>query len=145
MIAVDTNVLVYAHRAEADLHEAAATELGLLAEGTAAWGLPVFCVGEFIRVVTHRRILNPPSTLPQAVSFLERVLASPSCRIVRPGPDFVGLLTAASIEAGARGNLVFDAQIVALCREHGISTILTNDRDFRRFENPRVRLLGEMA
>ena len=69
-------------------------------------------------MVTHRRILNPPSTLPQAVSFLERVLASPSCRIVRPGPDFVSLLTAASLAAGARGNLVFDAQIVALCREH---------------------------
>ncbi len=53
--------------------------------------------------------------------------------------------TAASLAAGARGNLVFDAQIVALCREHGISTILTNDRDFRRFETPRVRLLGELA
>jgi len=145
MIAVDTNVLIYAHRAETDLHAVAARELVLLAEGTAAWGLPVFCVGEFIRVVTHRRILNPPSTLPQAVSFLERVRASPSCRIVRPGPDFVSLLTAASLAAGARGNLVFDAQIVALCREHGISTILTNDRDFRRFEDPRVRLLGEMV
>jgi len=145
MIAVDTNVLIYAHRAETDLHEAAATELVFLAEGTAAWGLPVFCVGEFIRVVTHRRIFNPPSTLAQAVSFLERVLASPSCRIVRPGPDFVSLLTAASVAAGARGNLVFDAQIVALCREHGISTILTHDRDFRRFEDPHVRLLGEPA
>ena len=145
MIAVDTNVLFYAHRAEADLHAEAAGQLLLLAEGTTAWGLPVFCAGEFIRVVTHRRILNPPSTLPQAISFLERVLASPSCRVVRPGPDFVSLLTAASIEAGARGNLVFDVQIVALCREHGISTILTNDRDFRRFRDPRVRLLGESA
>lgn len=57
----------------------------------------------------------------------------------------VGLLTAASLESGARGNLVFDAQIVALCREHGISTILTSDRGFRRFENPRVRLLGELV
>lgn len=145
MIAVDTNVLIYAHRTETDLHAAAVGELVVLAEGTAVWGLPVFCVGEFIRVVTHRRILNPPSTLRQAVSFLERLLASPSCRIVRPGSDFVSLLTAASLAAGARGNLVFDAQIVALCREHGISTILTNDRDFHRFENPRVRLLGELA
>ena len=107
-------------RLETDLHAAAVRELIVLAEGTAVWGLPVFCVGEFIRVVTHRRILNPPSTLPQAVSFLERLLASPSCRIVRPGPDFVSLLAAASLAAGARGNLVFDAQIVALCREHGI-------------------------
>jgi len=88
---------------------------------------------------------EPPSTLPQVVSFLEGVLASPSCRIVRPGPDFVSLLTAASLEAGARGYLVFNAQIVALCRERGISTILANERGFRRFENPRVRLLGKMA
>lgn len=145
MIAVDTNVLIYAHRTETDLHAAAARELVFLAEGTTGWGLPVFCVGEFIRVVTHRRILNPPSTSPQAVSFLERVLASPSCRIVRPGPDFVSLLTAASLAASARGNLVFHAQIVALCREHGISTILTNDRDFRRFDSLRVRLLSELA
>lgn len=145
MIAVDTNVLIYAHRAETDLHAAAAGQLVSLAEGTAAWGLPVFCVGEFIRVVTHRRILNPPSTLTQAVSFLEQVIASPSCRIVRPGPDFVDLLTATAVEADARGNLVFDAQIAALCREHGISTILTNDRDFRRFDHLRVRFLGELV
>ena len=61
------------------------------------------------------------------------------------GSDFVSVLTAASLPAGARGNLVFDAQIVALCREHRISTILTNDRDFQRFGHPRVRLLGEPA
>ena len=140
MIAVDTNVLIYAHRTETDLHEVAARELVALAEGTAAWGLPVFCVGEFLRVVTHRRVLHPPSTLAQAVSFLEGVIASPACRVVRPGPDFVSLLAAEAREARARGNLVFDAQIAALCREHGISTILTNDRDFGRFRHLRVRL-----
>lgn len=145
MIAVDSNVLIYAHRAETDFHTQAAAHLVSLAERTVAWGLPVFCVGEFIRVVTHRRILNPPSTLSQAVSFLEGVVASPSCRVVRPGPDFVGLLAATVQSVGARGNLVFDAQIAALCREHGISTILTNDRDFMRFDHLRVRLLGESA
>ena len=142
MIAVDTNILIYAHRAETELHEAAARELVALAEGTAAWGLPVFCVGEFLRVVTHRRVLSPPSTLAQAVSFLEGVIASPTCRIVRPGPDFTSLLATEAREARARGNLVFDAQIAALCREHGILTILTNDRDFGRFRHLRARLLG---
>jgi predicted nucleic acid-binding protein len=37
-------------------------------------------------------------------------------------------------EADARGNLVFDAQIIALCREHGVSKILSNDRDLERFD-----------
>ena len=141
MIAVDTNVLIYAHRAETSLHAVASQELVALAEGTTRWGLPVFCIGEFIRVVTHRRVFNPPSTLPQAAGFLQDVVASPSCRIVLPRRDFTGLLIDSVLQAGARGNLVFDAQIVALCREHGIATILTNDRDFDRFRDLRVRYL----
>jgi predicted nucleic acid-binding protein len=32
-----------------------------------------------------------------------------------------------------RGNLVFDAQIAAVCLEHGATTLLTEDRDFSRF------------
>ena len=63
MIAIDTNILVYAHRSETDLHSAATAELVALAEGVAPWGLPIFCVTEFMRVVTHRRVFNPPSTV----------------------------------------------------------------------------------
>lgn len=95
--------------------------------------------------VTHRLVLNPPSTLAQALLFLGKVLASSTCRIVRPGPEFVDLCADTVFTASARGNLVFDAQIVALCREHGISTIVTNDRDFRRFDHLRARLPGESA
>ena len=112
-----------------------------LAEGTAHWGLPVFCAVEFLRVVTHRRVFNPPSSLAQAAEFLEGIVASPSCRIVLPGAGFLGLLTAVSQRADARGNLMFDAQIAALCQEHGISAILTNDRDFERFDGIEVRYL----
>lgn len=134
MIAVDTNVLVYAHRAETELHGPAARALTALAEGATPWGLPVFCAVEFLRVVTHRRVFNPPSTLAQALRFLEGVAASPSCRLALPGFGFLELLSAVSRQADARGNLMFDAQIAALCREHGISSVLTNDRDFERFE-----------
>ena len=143
MIAVDTNVLIYAHRAETSLHEVASRDLVALAQGPSRWGLPVFCVAEFIRVVTHRRVFNPPSTPSQATGFLTDVIASPSCRIVRPGPEFTSLLIETVLGTGAKGNLVFDAQIVALCREHGIATILTNDRDFDRFRNLNVRVLGQ--
>ncbi|MDE2655815.1 MAG: type II toxin-antitoxin system VapC family toxin [Gemmatimonadetes bacterium] len=141
MIAIDTNVLVYAHREETGLHAVAGRVLVAMAEGATRWGLPVFCIGEFIRVVTHRRVFSPPSTLSQATGFLTDVIASPSCRIVRPGPEFTSLLVETVLRTGARGNLVFDAQIVALCREHGIATILTNDRDFERFHDLSVRVL----
>ena len=141
MIAIDTNILIYAHRAESDLHAAAARELVALAEGAAHWGLPIFCAVEFLRVVTHRRVFNPPSSLAQALDFLEGVVASPKCRIILPGAGFLALLTAASQRADARGNLMFDAQIAALCREHGIAELLTNDRDFECFERLDVRYL----
>jgi predicted nucleic acid-binding protein len=36
-------------------------------------------------------------------------------------------------ESGVSGNLIHDAHIVALCREHGVDQIVTGDGDFRRF------------
>lgn len=143
MIAVDTNILVYAHRSETDLHDVAAAAIIKLAEGIVPWGLPVFCITEFLRVVTHRRVFSPPSTMSQALGFVDDVIASPVCRVVRPGREFLRLLAETARAADARGNLMFDAQIAALCREHGIASVLTNDRDFARFEHVRVRYPGE--
>ena len=86
MIAVDTNVLIYAHRGETAWHEAARARLVALAEGPARWGLPVFCVTEFMRVVTHGRVFNPPSSISQAAAIhRELFLAAPNCELVRPG------------------------------------------------------------
>ena len=142
MIAVDTNILIYAHRAESEWHEAAASRLVELGEGVERWALPVFCVTEFMRVVTHRRVFNPPSTVAQAAEFIESVTASPSCEVVRPGAEFVHRLLATAREADSHGNLMFDAQIAAVCREHGIDGILTNDSDFARFDALDVHRLG---
>jgi hypothetical protein len=133
VIAVDTNILVYAHRVEAPKHRLALARLEKLAGGGVPFGIPVFCLGEFVRVVTHRRVFDPPSTLEQALGALRALLISPSARILNPGDDFFQNLTAAAHEARATGNLAFDAQIVAVCREHGVGTILSEDRDFQRF------------
>lgn len=134
MIAVDTNIMIYAHRAESELHEAAASRLVALCEGVERWALPVFCVTEFMRVVTHRRVFNPPSTMVQAAEFIESITAAPSCEVVQPGSEFLQRLLAIAREADSRGNLMFDAQIAALCWEHGIDGILTNDTDFAHFK-----------
>ena len=141
MIAVDTNILIYAHRRETDLHRAATLRLTALAEGVERWALPIFCVTEFMRVVTHRRVFNPPTTVAQAAAFIEGLVAAPSCELLQPGPEFLDLLIASVREADASGNLIFDAQIAALCQENGIDTILTNDRDFARFEPLQARRL----
>lgn len=145
MIAVDTNVLIYAHRRETEFNAVATARLVGLAEGTEPWALPVFCVTEFMRVVTHRRVFNPPSTIAQALEFVNGIVAAPTCCVALPGAEFLGHLDTTARQAEARGNLMFDAQIVALCREHGIAEILTNDRDFRRFERMQVHRLDEVS
>lgn len=143
MIAVDTNVLVYAHREEFPLHRAARQRLQHLAEGSALWGLPVFCLAEFVRVVTHPRVLTPPSRLEEALAALRGLIESPSLVLMAPGERFWPLLHEAMGQAQAAGNLAFDAQIVALCREHGVRAFLTEDRDFARFAGFPVAHLEE--
>jgi toxin-antitoxin system PIN domain toxin len=134
MIAVDTNILIYAHREELPLHRKARARLIELAEGDALWGIPVFCLAEFVRVVTHPRLFDPPYGVDEACRALDRVLESPSLRLLQPGARFWSLFVEAAREANAAGNLVFDAQLVAVCRENGVSALLTEDRDFARFK-----------
>ena len=60
MIAIDTNILVYADRSDLPRHKEAVAALRKLAEGDEAWALPVFCTAEFVRVVSHARIFDSP-------------------------------------------------------------------------------------
>ena len=141
MIAIDTNVLVYAHRAETELHKVALEHLTCLCEGNQPWALPAPCLSEFFRVATHTKVFNPPSKLTEALDFAKSVTEAPACRLLAPGKHYLEHLFSVMQEADARGNLVFDAQIVALCREHSVSTVLTNDRDFERFDGISVDYL----
>jgi toxin-antitoxin system PIN domain toxin len=142
MLAVDTSILIYAHRSETGLHQPAAAWLVTLANGVQRWALPVFCIAEFMRVVTHQRAFNRPSTLADAAKFIEALTVAPACEVIQPGPEFLQQLLATAREAEATGNLIFDAQIAALCYEHGVREILTNDDDFRRFQDLRVLRLA---
>ncbi len=141
MIAVDTNVLICAHRSETELHSKAKHRLTQIAECGEPCAIPVFCLTEFIRATTHRRVFYPPSTLSQAVGFLKGILAAPTCHIALPGEGFFRLLESTLHRGNARGNLAFDAQIAALCQEHGIDRLLTNDRDFERFGKMDIEFL----
>jgi toxin-antitoxin system PIN domain toxin len=140
VIALDTNILVYAHRAEMAQHAAARAALAALAEGDEPFGVPVTVATEFLRVVTHPRVFRPPTDMPTARAALDAVLDSPSARLLAPGPRHRALLAEAIEEGDATGNLVLDAAIVATCREHAVRTILTNDLDFRRF--PSIEVAG---
>jgi toxin-antitoxin system PIN domain toxin len=134
VIAVDTNVLIYAHRSETAQHPGALERLKTVAESDEPWGLPVFCIAEFVRVVTHLRVFTPPSRLQVALDFVDRLLESPSVRLLLPGEDFAKIFRRICESADVRGNLAFDAQVVAVCVEHGARDLVTADRDFARFE-----------
>ncbi|MDX2167208.1 MAG: VapC toxin family PIN domain ribonuclease [Deltaproteobacteria bacterium] len=105
MIAIDTNVLVCAHREEMPLHAPALERLRMLAEGGTPWALPIFCVEELVRVVTHPRVFHPPTDLETALAFLDQVLGSPSARMVLPGPTFPARFAEACRDGAVQGKI----------------------------------------
>ncbi len=139
MIALDTNILVYARREELPEHDVAAGLLRNLAEGSQIWFLPWPCVYEFLRVVTHPRVFDPPTDLGVALEDLGSLLRSPSLVLIGEGRGHFRRLREAATDARVFGNLVHDAHIAALCLEHGVTELLTRDRDFGRFKGLAVR------
>ena len=139
MIAVDTNLLVYAHREDARLHAAAAACLRRLAEGSEAWALPWPCVHEFLAVATHPRIYAPPTPVAQAVAQVDAWMESPSMVPLGESPGYWRTLRDMVVGGRVAGPLVHDARVAALCRHHGVREIWTADRDFTRFPGVAVR------
>lgn len=133
MIAVDTNILVYAHRRDSAFHDVARERVGGLAEGRGAWALPWPCLHEFVGIVTHPRIYKTPTPLARALDQVEAWLESPLVSLLaESGAHWVTLkrlLQAARVS----GPQVHDARIAALCVDHGVRELWTADRDFGRF------------
>lgn len=142
MIAVDTNVLVYAHRRAAAEHTVASRLLRELAEGAEPWAIPWPCVYEFFSVVTSVRIWKTAASTPdQAWSQLAAWFASPGARLLAEPDDFAAQLGPFVRRARVRGPVVHDARVAAICIAHGVEKLLTRDRDFSLFpelaiENP---------
>lgn len=133
MIFVDTNMLVYARRAELPQHPVALELLHRLAHGDEPWTVPWPCVYEFLRVVTHPRVFSPPTRLEVALEDLESLFESPSFRFVTEGRAHFRHLRSLAVAAAVSGNLLHDAHIAVLATEHGAKQLLTADRDFSRF------------
>lgn len=144
MIAVDTNLLVYAHRGDSQWHEPAAAALQQLAEGKSAWALPWPCAYEFLAIVTHPRIYNPPTSMSQAIEQVEAWAESPSLVWLTEGEGHWETLRASLLESKMKGPQVHDARVATLCLRHGVRELWTADRDFSRFPSLRTRnpLLG---
>ena len=138
MQVIDTNILIHAEVESSPRHSAALDIVRRLAEGTLPWAIPWPCVYEFLRVVTHPRVFHPPVPLNIALEDLKQVLASPSLFLLAETGRHASVLEQVIRQAEATGNLIHVAHIVALCLEHGVSEIITGDRDLSRFEGLKI-------
>jgi hypothetical protein len=143
MIAVDTNILVYAHRRDVPENPRAFGALkGLLDAGT-AWGMPWPCVHEFIGVVTHPRVTPAPTTIAAALQQVEAWLLAPGCTLLGEAPDHLTRLSQLLRASGAVGPRVHDARVAAICLGAGVDVLWSVDRDFSRF--PGLRVVNPLA
>ncbi|MFA5909765.1 MAG: TA system VapC family ribonuclease toxin [Vicinamibacterales bacterium] len=133
MIAVGTNLLVYAHRKDSPWHHAAEPLVRSLAEGTAPWAIPWPCLHEFLAIVTHPRIYAPPTPQPAALAQVDAWLASPTHVLLAEGPGYWATLAATLRASKVSGAQVHDARVAALCVHHRVSELWSADRDFSRF------------
>lgn len=134
MIAVDTNILVYAHRAESAFYTQAYACMQTLAEGNRRWGIPVSCLHEFLAVVTNTKIFRPASSHEQAIAQIDAWLASPQAVVLHSGSTHWKVLAQLALQAKLKGGQFHDARIAAICMENGVSVLWSADRDFGRFK-----------
>jgi hypothetical protein len=138
MIALDTNILVYAHRADSPFQVKAESVLKTLVEKPDNWAIPYHCLIEFIAIITNPRIYKKPTPLEVAFEQLENITKCSNLFIL---PDFdrqLDLLKNISIRAKIRGPEIYDARIAASCIENGVSQLWSADRDYSRFAGLKV-------
>ena len=135
MIAIDTNLLVYAHRPEMPFHDRARQLLADAVAGPEPVAVPWPCVHEFLAVVSNPRIFKDPTPIGVALDAIGRLLVSLSGGFLSEGDGYLNALERIARPALLQGAVVHDARVAALCLFHGVRVLWSADRDFSRFPN----------
>lgn len=138
MIAVDTNILVHAHRDDSQHHDHALAAIRSLAQDGDRWVVPWPCVHEFLAVVTHPRVFDPPTPTDRALQAVTDLFALAGMRPLGEATDHFTILRRLISEGGVAGPKVHDARIAAICLAGGVSRLWTADRDFSFFPSLRT-------
>lgn len=133
MIAVETNILVYALRSESPHHKAASQALCSLEDNAVRWVIPWPCVHEFYGIITHPRIYSPPMKPEDGLAILKHWSSSSYLSFIGEGPGYLDKLRALCEKGKIVGPKVHDAKIAAICLNHGVKELWTADRDFSLF------------
>lgn len=139
MVAVDSNLLVYAHRQDSPWHAEALRLILELTNGTQRWAVPWPCVHEFLSVVTHPRVYRPPTPVQVACNAMRAWMASPNLALIGEGAGYFDKFEELAVAGKVAGGAVHDARIAAICRHHGVTELWSADRDFSRFTGFKVR------
>lgn len=137
MIAIDTNLLVYAHRSGAEGHTQAIEAIERASAGGRTWGIADVTVSEFWSVVTHPSVPGGPSPPESAAGFLN-ALSEAGARTWLPRADTLSRLVSTAVELGVQGPRIFDLRIALTVLDHGCSEIWTRDRGFISVRGLRV-------
>jgi toxin-antitoxin system PIN domain toxin len=135
----DVNVLLYASDTSSPVYGPARAFLK-----QAAAGGDLFCLGwptvmSYLRVATHPGIFSAPLTPAEALRNVDALVGLPHVRLLAEESGFLEVYREVTGGFPVRGNLVPDAHLVALLRQHGVRTLYTRDGDFRKFPSLEVR------
>ena len=139
VIAVDTNILVYAHRTDSPFYERARSAIETLASGAREWAIPWPCAHEFFAVVTHPRSYKTATPAETAFAQLRALGALANLAFVGETDEYLQHLESLALPAQIRGGAIHDACIAAICVSHGVAELWSADRDFSRFPQIVVR------
>jgi len=139
VIAVDTNILVYADRADSPFHDRARSVLESLAAGPKSWVIPWPCVHEFFAVVTHPRIYKTATPAGTAFEQLRALQSLANLAFIAEEEEHLVHLESLALAAKLQGGAIHDARIAAICLSHGVAELWSADRDFSRFPALAVR------
>jgi len=137
-VACDANVLLHASDSGSPRHVPAKRVVDRFAQGPDLLYLFWPVVMAFLRIATHPGIFERPLTPRDAEANIDALLSRPHIRTPGEDPGFWTLYQRTAGPA-VRGNLVSDAHLAALMRQHGVGTIWSADRDFRRFDGITAR------
>jgi uncharacterized protein len=144
VIAVDSNLLIYSHREDSKFHAASKVLVDALRHQSAPWAIPWPCVHEFVGIVTHAGIYQPPTSLNRALAAVDAWAAGGNLHLLSESPGYFEKLRELALAAKLSGPRIHDARIAALCLHHGVRELWTADRDFSMFpklktSNPLVK------
>lgn len=139
MIAIDTQILIYAHSRESPWHKRAHDRVAELAASSVPWAIPMHCLTEFYAKVTQHGLYESPSTPAAAIAQIDEWLGAPRVSVLDDNSRTWLVLRDLLAAARITGPRAYDARIAAVCIQHGVTELWTNDRDYLAFPALRVR------